>query len=52
MQTILGSGGIIANYIAKALPAYTSKVRLVSRNPKAVTGIEELFRPILLRLNR
>lgn len=42
MQTILGSGGIIANYIAKALPAYTSKVRLVSRNPKAVTGIEEL----------
>ena len=42
MQTILGSGGIIANYIAKALPAYTSNVRLVSRNPKAVTGIEEL----------
>ena len=43
MQTILGSGGIIANHIAKALPAYTSNVRLVSRNPKPVTGNEELF---------
>lgn len=43
MQTILGSGGIIANHIANALPAYTSNLRLVSRNPKAVTGNEELF---------
>jgi len=42
MQTILGSGGIIANHIAKSLPAYTSSIRLVSRNPKAVTGKEEL----------
>ena len=42
MQTILGSGGIIANHIANALPAYTSQVRLVSRNPKTVTGNEEL----------
>lgn len=42
MQTILGSGGIIANHIAKTLPAYTTNVRLVSRNPKAVTGTEEL----------
>ncbi len=42
MQTILGSGGIIANHIAKSLPAYTTNVRLVSRNPKAVTGTEEL----------
>jgi len=43
MQTILGSGGIIANHIAKSLPAYTSNVRLVSRNPKTVTGKEELI---------
>jgi len=43
MQTILGSGGIIANHIAKSLPAYTSSVRLVSRNPKTVTGKEELI---------
>jgi nucleoside-diphosphate-sugar epimerase len=42
MQTILGSGGIIANHIANALPAYTGQVRLVSRNPKTVTGNEEL----------
>ena len=42
MQTILGSGGIIANHIAKTLPEYTTNVRLVSRNPKAVTGKEEL----------
>lgn len=42
MQTILGSGGIIANHVAKSLPAYTNSVRLVSRNPKAVTGKEEL----------
>jgi nucleoside-diphosphate-sugar epimerase len=43
MHTILGSGGIIANHIAKSLPAYTSNVRLVSRNPKTVTGKEELI---------
>jgi nucleoside-diphosphate-sugar epimerase len=43
MQTILGSGGIIANHIAKSLPDYTNKIRLVSRNPKAVTGKEELL---------
>jgi nucleoside-diphosphate-sugar epimerase len=42
MQTILGSGGIIAIHIAKSLPAYTANVRLVSRNPKTVTGKEEL----------
>jgi len=42
MQTILGSGGIIANHLASSLPAYTDKIRLVSRNPKTVTGKEEL----------
>jgi nucleoside-diphosphate-sugar epimerase len=42
MQSILGSGGIIANHIATSLPAYTDKIRLVSRNPKVVTGKEEL----------
>ncbi len=42
MQTILGSGGIIANHIAKTLPEYTNSIRLVSRNPKALTGKEEL----------
>ncbi len=42
MQTILGSGGIIANHISKTLSEYTSSIRLVSRNPKTVTGKEEL----------
>jgi len=42
MQTILGSGGIIANHITKSLPAYTNSIRLVSRNPKSVSGKEEL----------
>ena len=42
MQTILGSGGIIANHLATSLPSYTEKIRLVSRNPKAVNGSEEL----------
>ena len=41
MQTILGSGGIIANHLATSLPSYTDKIRLVSRNPKVV-GKEEL----------
>jgi nucleoside-diphosphate-sugar epimerase len=43
MQTILGSGGIIATHLAKSLPAYTSEIRLVSRNPKTVNGNEQLF---------
>jgi len=43
MQTILGSGGIIANHLATSLPIYTDKIRLVSRSPKAVTGKEELI---------
>jgi nucleoside-diphosphate-sugar epimerase len=44
MQTILGSGGIIAKHIAKSLPTYTDKIRLVSRNPKTITGKEELVK--------
>ncbi|NVO19398.1 MAG: NAD-dependent epimerase/dehydratase family protein [Bacteroidetes bacterium] len=43
MQTILGSGGIIATHLASSLPAYSDKVRLVSRNPKHVTGNEQLM---------
>ncbi len=44
MQTILGAGGIIGTELARVLPEYTDKVRLVARNPKAVTGKEELFK--------
>ncbi len=44
MQTILGSGGAIGNELAKILPKYTDKIRLVSRNPKAVNSTDELFK--------
>lgn len=43
MQTILGSGGSIGIELARLLPKYTDKVRLVSRNPQKVIGNEELF---------
>lgn len=36
MQTILGAGGAIGKELAKALTAYTEKIRLVSRNPVRV----------------
>jgi len=32
MQTILGAGGAIGKELAKALPSYTDKIRLVSRH--------------------
>ncbi|MCB0684622.1 MAG: hypothetical protein KDC32_27455, partial [Saprospiraceae bacterium] len=31
MQTILGAGGAIGIELAKALPQYTDRIRLVSR---------------------
>lgn len=44
MQTILGAGGIIGTELAKVLPQYTDKIRLVSRNPEKVNGTDELFK--------
>lgn len=41
MQTILGSGGTIADNLVISLQKYTNKIRLVSRNPKVVVGREE-----------
>lgn len=43
MQTILGAGGAIGTELAKILPQYTDKVRLVSRNPEKVNPADELF---------
>ena len=43
MQTILGANGTIASVLAKELPKYTSKIRLVSRNPRRVKESDELF---------
>ena len=43
MQTILGAGGPIGTELAKALKAYTNKIRLASRNPKKVNKTDELM---------
>ncbi len=51
MQTILGAGGIIGIELAKALPAFTSNIRLVSRNPKKVNDNDELLSADLLDAN-
>lgn len=41
MQTILGAGGIIGTELAKNLPEYTDRIRLVSRNPRKVNPTDE-----------
>ena len=43
MQTILGSGGAIANHLAIELKKYSSEVRLVSRSPKKINESHEIF---------
>lgn len=43
MQTILGAGGAIGIPLAKELPNYTDKIRLVGRNPKKINPDDELF---------
>jgi nucleoside-diphosphate-sugar epimerase len=48
MQCILGAGGAIGKELAKALPQFTDKIRLVSRNPEKVNAQDELFPANLL----
>lgn len=49
MQTILGSTGAVGTLLAHALTPYTQKIRLVSRNPKQLTGYQfELVKADLL----
>ena len=43
MQTILGANGTIGSVLAKELRNYTDRIRLVSRNPRAVNDSDELF---------
>lgn len=43
MQTILGAGGAIGVELAKALTAFTTDIRLVSRNPKPIHATDTLF---------
>ncbi len=49
MQTILGSGGAIGIELAKALPEYTSGIRLVSRHPVKVNPDDQLVTADLLQ---
>jgi predicted dinucleotide-binding enzyme len=42
MQTILGAGEAIGIELAKALPQYTTDIRLVSRTPKAINATDQL----------
>jgi nucleoside-diphosphate-sugar epimerase len=48
MQTILGATGVIGRELARQLPQYTNRIRLVSRSPKAVNARDELVRADLL----
>lgn len=43
MQTILGANGVIGKGLAKELITYTSDIRLVSRNPRAVNPNDQLM---------
>lgn len=43
MQTILGSGGAVANHLAKELKNFSSVIRLVSRHPGKVNDSDEIF---------
>lgn len=49
MQTILGSGGAIGIELAKALTAYTSNIRLVSRHPQKVNPTDEVVAADVLK---
>ena len=49
MQTILGAGGSIGLEMAKILPGYTDRVRLVGRNPARVNPEDEIYRADLLK---
>lgn len=43
MQTILGAGGVIARELAKNLPKWTDRIRLVSRDPSKVNPDDEIM---------
>ena len=44
MQTILGAGGGAGTEITRELSNYTKEIRVVSRNPKKVNDIDQLFK--------
>lgn len=48
MPTILGAGGVIGTELAKSLPQFTDRIRLVGRHPRKVNASDELFAADLL----
>ncbi len=48
MQTILGAGGSIGRELAAELTRYSTRIRLVSRNPKKINETDELLAADLL----
>lgn len=42
LQTILGAGGSISNYLVPVLLEHNEQVRLVSRSPKMIAGTENI----------
>ena len=52
MQTILGAGGTIGLDLARILPEYTDRVRLVGRSPTPVLSSNETFTADLLDENQ
>ncbi|AWW29987.1 NAD-dependent dehydratase [Echinicola strongylocentroti] len=52
MQTILGSGGVIANELARELRTYTNHLRLVSRQPQKINNDDETFSADLTHLDQ
>ena len=52
MQTILGANGTIAQELSKLLPAYTNKIRQVSRHPKRINESDELVVADLLNFEQ
>ena len=48
MQTILGGGGTIGLELARILPDYTDKVRIVGRDPRKVSHENEVYAANLL----
>src|SRR5690606_30265253 len=41
MQTILGASGVVGRELARALRAFTDRIRLVSRTPRAIDPKDE-----------
>lgn len=52
MQTILGAGGVIGTELAKSLPQFTDRIRLVGRHPRKINTSDEIFSADLLNVEQ